>query len=127
MERDYAVNSDWTPQFSLGYPPGLQGLVNETEWAEFIREVNARLDVAFEPTHWRNVLECCLSVWTLYIFDMLVPRRVVRQLRQLDAYVSRANGTLFQPRGCRVVPLARTAYLNVCCWRSIAPHAKRTD
>lgn len=117
IERDYLEGD--TRQFSLNFPPQLEGKLEERKFKRFVRRINAMLAEG-EGATVRNVMEGVLAFTTLYLSTLLITPHFKKTLDRISQYVTQENEVLFRPAGLLVLDPKQTAYMFI----EIAPLRK---
>ena len=113
IRRDWMVAGDLAPTFSNIYPEILDPLMQEQEFRYVIEHINQTLCVAFDPFSTWNWFDGFLGFMTGWIWEDLRPMGVKGQLKALEEWLIDWNHTVGARDGVKIMPLRRTAYLNI--------------
>ena len=112
IPRDYEINGDNTPAYSIVYPVILDPYVTEEQFRMLVDTLNEQLRAAYDPWNKWNWIDALLGLVTLWVWEELWPSYIKRRLREVDGTVVRWNERL-RGQGAVVVGLRRTGYINV--------------
>lgn len=113
VRRDWLVAGDLAPAFSNIYPEILDPLVTEEQFRALITHLNTVLVSTFSPWNRRHWLDAFMGLITGWLWDDLGLTSTKRELQRLDAWLEAWNRDVGQAEGVKVIPLKRTAYLNL--------------
>ncbi|KAF8443477.1 Golgin subfamily A member 7/ERF4 family-domain-containing protein [Terfezia claveryi] len=112
IPRDYMINGDNTPAFSIVYPVILEPYVTEEQFRKIVDTVNEKLRLAFDPWNKWNWVDALCGLATLWFWEEVFPTYVKRRLREVEKILEEWNVTL-KEQGARLIPLRRSAYITV--------------
>jgi hypothetical protein len=104
---------DLAPTFSTLYPEILDPHIGEEQFRRLVDHVNAELIAAFGPFSARNWIDTVLSVATFWLWEDLGFTGVKKRLEKLESFLADWNRNVGLKEGIAIIPLRRTAYLNV--------------
>lgn len=112
IPRDYMINGDNTPAFSIVYPVILEPYVKEEQFRKIVDMVNEKLRLAFDPWNKWNWVDAACGLATLWIWEEICPTYVKRRLREVEKILEEWNVTL-KEQEARLIPLRRSGYITV--------------
>ena len=113
IKRDWTITGDLAPTFSTVYPEILEPLMSDGRFRELITHLNEELMRMFDPYSFRAWLDAGLGLATGWLWDDLGLTGVKRDLVKLDKWLEEWNRTHGEPPEFQIIPLRRTAYLNL--------------
>ncbi|RPB26860.1 hypothetical protein L211DRAFT_659303 [Terfezia boudieri ATCC MYA-4762] len=112
IPRDYMINGDNTPAFSIVYPVILEPYVTEEQFRKIVDTVNEKMRLAFDPWNKWNWVDAVCGLATLWFWEEIFPTYVKRRLREVEKILEEWNVTL-KEQGARLIPLRRSAYITL--------------
>ena len=112
IPRDYMINGDNTPAFSIVYPVILEPYVTEEQFRMIIDTVNEKLRLAFDPWNKWNWVDAVAGLATLWFWEEIIPTYVKRKLREVEKILEEWNVTL-KDQGAKLIALRRSGYITV--------------
>jgi len=112
IPRDYMINGDNTPAFSIVYPGILEPYVMEEQFRKIVDTVNEKLRLAFDPWNKWNWVDAVCGLVTLWFWEEICPTYVKRRLREVEGILEGWNVVL-EEQGAKLIPLRRSGYITV--------------
>ncbi|KAF8463670.1 Golgin subfamily A member 7/ERF4 family-domain-containing protein [Kalaharituber pfeilii] len=112
IPRDYMINGDNTPAYSIVYPVILDPYVTEEQFRKIIDTVNEKLRLAFDPWNKWNWIDAAVGLTTLWFWEEIFPTYVKRRLREVELVLDQWNQTLAE-QGAKLIALRRTGYISL--------------
>ena len=112
IPRDYMINGDNTPAFSIVYPVILEPYVTEEQFRNIVDTVNEKLRLAFDPWNRWNWMDAIIGLATFWLWEEIFPTYVKRRLREVEKTLEAWNATL-KEQGATLIALRRSAYITV--------------
>ena len=114
------IVGDLAPTYSNTYPEILEPWVREADFRTLIKGINERLQKAFDPYGWRQMLDVVMGVATGWLWDDLGFAGVKQACLDAEKFIEQWNRDL-KASGekdadmdlVRVIPLRRTGYLSL--------------
>lgn len=117
---------DLAPTFANLYPEILDHLIEESEFREIIKAINDELITAFNPYTARAWVDTIMGVATFWLWDDVGLAGVKKRLDNVEKRIEKWNRDVGVQEGVSIIPLRRTAYLNVSFF-DVAPLQTSTN
>ena len=112
IPRDYMINGDNTPAFSVVYPVILEPYVTEEQFRSIVDTINEKLRLAFDPWNRWNWADSVAGLVTFWLWEEIFPTYVKRMLGEAEKILEAWNAKL-KEQGAVLIPLRRSAYITV--------------
>ncbi|KAJ3150787.1 Golgin sub A member 7B [Geranomyces michiganensis] len=99
-------------QFTLLFPPELQGRVEPAVLRDTVEQINAMLRKA-SMVSVRTVVSNLLACLTLYITDMCRKTKTAKTMDRISKFVKTQNQKYFLPAGLQIVDPRKTGLLHL--------------
>ncbi|KAI9004221.1 Golgin subfamily A member 7/ERF4 family-domain-containing protein [Gaertneriomyces semiglobifer] len=101
-----------SPQFSLTFPPQLDGRIDPKVLANTVQTVNAYLLQA-EKVSCTSVLRMVIAIVTCYTAELCWPSKFDKIMQQISSFICDENKRYYEPAGLHIVDPAQTGLLHL--------------
>lgn len=113
IRRDWTLAGDLAPTFSGLYPEVLEPMMTQEQFQDLITHLNEELIRILDPYKPRAWIDAGLGLVTGWLWDDLGMTGVKKDLAKLEKWLEDWNHTHGNPPTFQIIPLKRTAYLNL--------------